>query len=563
LAIASLVLGLLALLSSLFVVGALFGLVGLLLGVVHLARRTGRNGLAWTGIGLSILGLVASVVLAAVYLPFLKEGFRAARQIMEQNSGGADFAKWEGVLAPDLSVTTLDGQAVKLSDFKGRRVVVDFWATWCPPCVKEIPHFIRLRHEVPADQLVLLGISDEDADTLKSFVKKHGVNYPIASADGLPAPYGDVTSIPTTFFIDRHGVIQKVMVGYHDFDELKTRALAEDWTGEPRSAPPAPASGLTETGRRLQAVEVWSRTLVGAQALGSGDWDEDGVVDILVMAADRKLHVLGNDGSEKTAITLPDAFSAIECGRHRSDGVRLLGYDNWGSRVSVMDRTGKELWTYATKSGVDGAHWGDLDGDGTDELVVGMNGFGGLHAVGADGRQRWAVSGIGNVWNQAVVPAGPDRPALVFATEAGGTVRVFDAKGKPLRTLRPLNQYCAQMTAAVMDGTNQVQAVAVGGSRVIAFDPEGNVAWSTPAPKGAGSWRRSTFACGDLNGDGIKEWAFLEAGGDLVLASATGEKIAAWPNATGLTAFLIVPPANGKGILVTLTGDDLRAFRFD
>jgi cytochrome c biogenesis protein CcmG/thiol:disulfide interchange protein DsbE len=239
LAIASLVLGVLGLLSSIFVIGALFGLVGLIFGILHVSRRSGRNGLAWGGVGLSMLGIVASVGLAALYLPFLKEGIKAAVQ-MQRNLGGSGFEKWEGVLAPDFSVATLDGQAVKLSALRGKRVVLDFWATWCPPCVKEIPHFVQLRDETSAAELVIIGISSEDADTLKSFVKKHNVNYLIASADDLPSPYKDVTGIPTTFFIDRKGVIQNVFVGYHDFGQLKTHALAVDRVGEPKPTPDAP-----------------------------------------------------------------------------------------------------------------------------------------------------------------------------------------------------------------------------------------------------------------------------------------------------------------------------------
>ena len=219
-------------------VGALFGLVGLILGAAHFARRAGCNGLAWAGVSSSLLGLVASLVMGVVYRPFIKEAMKAARE-MQSNLGGADFEKWQGVLAPDFSVTPLDGQTVKLSELKGKRVVLDFWATWCPPCLKEIPHFIQLRNEAPVAELVIVGISSEDADTLKPFVKQKSINYPVASAEDLPSPFNEVTSIPTTFFIDRQGVIQKVVVGYHDFDALKALALSPDSIGEPKPSPNA------------------------------------------------------------------------------------------------------------------------------------------------------------------------------------------------------------------------------------------------------------------------------------------------------------------------------------
>jgi peroxiredoxin len=182
----------------------------------------------------------------AINSPEFKKAFEQA-----MSGAGArmsQFEDWKGVAAPDFSVTTLDGKTVQLSELKGKRVIVDFWATWCPPCVREIPHFIKLNSESPADELAIVGISSEDENTLKSFVKKKGINYSIASADHLPAPYDEVRSIPTTFFIDRKGIIQDVLVGYHDFGKLKTHALADDFEGEPKPAP-TDESTAPETGK--------------------------------------------------------------------------------------------------------------------------------------------------------------------------------------------------------------------------------------------------------------------------------------------------------------------------
>jgi peroxiredoxin len=233
LAVASLVLGILACVLSLFVIGALFGLVGLLLGFIHVQRKSGRNYMAWWGISLSIVSILASVAAGIVY-------YRVFQKLNVSSGATGALSQWEGVLAPDISVTTLDGKTIKLGDLKGKRVVLDFWATWCGPCVREIPHFIKLYNETSHDELMIVGISREETATVRSFVTKEGMNYPIAVARGFPSPYKDIQYIPTTFFIDRNGVIQSVAVGYNQFDRLKERALAGDYQGQPKPAPGAP-----------------------------------------------------------------------------------------------------------------------------------------------------------------------------------------------------------------------------------------------------------------------------------------------------------------------------------
>ncbi len=218
-AVASLILGCLSIGYGLFIIGVLFAVPGLILGVLHFRLRANFRAMAVWGAVLSLLGLLLSGWVGYSF-------FRAYRAA--SGGGSSSFDEWQGVEAPDFSVTTLDGQKIQLSDLRGRPVIVDFWATWCPPCVKEIPHFIQLAGEFKPEELAIVGISNEDKEVLTKFVEEKDVNYPIASADDLPAPYSDVRSIPTTFFIDADGVIQAVFEGYHDYDALKAAAFAED-----------------------------------------------------------------------------------------------------------------------------------------------------------------------------------------------------------------------------------------------------------------------------------------------------------------------------------------------
>jgi peroxiredoxin len=228
-AIAGLVLGIVACVLSLFVVGALFGLIGLLLGLLHVFRKRGPNSMAWWGIGLSIFSILASAAMGVVYYRLVTTQMKS----LTATSVSA-FNPWIGAEAPDFAITTLDGKPIRLSQLKGKRVVLDFWATWCGPCVMEMPHFSRLFNESSRDDLIIIGISNEDETKVRSFVAPKGINYPIAVSRGLPSPYKDIAAIPTTFFIDRNGILQSVFVGYRNFNELKDRALTTDFQGTPK-----------------------------------------------------------------------------------------------------------------------------------------------------------------------------------------------------------------------------------------------------------------------------------------------------------------------------------------
>lgn len=556
LAIASLVLGILALVLSFLVLGGILGLIGLILGIAHLVKKRRPAVMARWGTALSIIGLIASIGFAALYYT----AYRQFTKLMQSASQSeeVDFTQWEGVKAPDISVTTLNGQLIKLSDLKGKRLVLDFWATWCPPCRREIPHFIELYNETSRDNLVIVGISDEDTKTLEGFVKKNGVNYPIASAKNLPPPYSDIQAIPTTFFIDRQGVIQTVVVGYHEYSDLKSDALAPDFQGVTKPAPTGPPA-LPDARTMLKPVLLWSNNIPGAQSLCTGDWQNDGSSRILV-AVGSKLHVMDLTGAETSSVSLPGRFALIECGRNKEKGLCLLGYNNWGHNVTVMDQTGKQLRTVSALFGVDGAHWGDLDGDGNDEMIVGMNGGGGLQAWSSDGKKLWSVK-LGNVWNQAVVPATKDQPARVFATEAGGSVKMFDAQGNLLETLRPDGGYYAQMSAS-RTGDQTIQIIAINGDKTVAFDEAGKVAWTTSATKNPGGWRSSNFAAGDLEGHGALDWAFIDGAGNLVIANSGGEKISSIAHQRHIESFAIAPRHGQGGVLVTLANGTVQAYVF-
>lgn len=120
-----------------------------------------------------------------------------------------------GEKAPDFSLTDLDGKTVSLSDFKGKVVILDFFASWCPPCREEIPDFIALQNSYASEGFSVIGVSLTNANDTKDFADRMRINYPVLVDDGkTSAAYGPIRSIPTTFVIDRNSKVAKLYIGY-------------------------------------------------------------------------------------------------------------------------------------------------------------------------------------------------------------------------------------------------------------------------------------------------------------------------------------------------------------
>ncbi len=149
--------------------------------------------------------------------------------IKSAKTWGVVFKPWFGKTVPELTVTDINGKKLSLSSYRGKNVMVVFWATWCPACNLEIPHLIELRKQMSEDELAIIAISNESPGTLKAFVNSKGINYAVASVPGamLPSPFADVSSIPTTFYIDKNGRIKLVAVGLVELNDTKAILKAE------------------------------------------------------------------------------------------------------------------------------------------------------------------------------------------------------------------------------------------------------------------------------------------------------------------------------------------------
>ena len=143
--------------------------------------------------------------IAAIVAAMLFAGIRTAR---DNRTNGPTKGQLIGNLAPDFELPALDGKKLKLSDLRGKAVLLNFWATYCGPCKIEMPWFVELQKEYGPQGFQIVGVAMDDASTedIAKFTKEMGVNYPILlGKESVGESYGGVGVLPTTFFVDRDG----------------------------------------------------------------------------------------------------------------------------------------------------------------------------------------------------------------------------------------------------------------------------------------------------------------------------------------------------------------------
>ncbi len=171
------------------------------------------------------------VIVAFAVALMLYVGFHAARH---NNAPSTRLS--QSKVAPDFSLQSIDGKTTRLSDFRGKAVLLNFWATWCGPCKIEMPWFVDLQNQYGAQGLQIVGVAMDDAskEDIGKFAKDMGVNYPILiGKEAIGDEYGGVPALPESFLISRDGKIVDKIIG------LRGKAEIEDAVKKALNTQPA------------------------------------------------------------------------------------------------------------------------------------------------------------------------------------------------------------------------------------------------------------------------------------------------------------------------------------
>ncbi|MFZ1931014.1 MAG: TlpA disulfide reductase family protein [Candidatus Sulfotelmatobacter sp.] len=194
------------------------------------------------------------VVVAFAVALMLYVGFHAARR------NGPSFAPRLALAspAPDFTLQSLDGKTMRLSDFRGKAVLLNFWATWCGPCKIEMPWFVELQNQYASQGFQIVGVAMDDAskEDISKFAKDMGVNYPILiGKESVGDEYGGVPALPETFLIGRDGKIVDKILGLRGKAEIEDaikKALDTRPASSQASIPRPSTLGARENGPALR-----------------------------------------------------------------------------------------------------------------------------------------------------------------------------------------------------------------------------------------------------------------------------------------------------------------------
>lgn len=471
-----------------------------------------------------------------------------------------EHAELVGKPAPALDLELLEGGRATLEDHEGKVVVLDFWATWCPPCVRGLPILASVAEKYKDKDVVIYAVNvQEQAEAVRKFLERRelDLNVPMDRNGEASGRYG-VSGIPQTVLIGKDGTVQAVHVGLApDMEERLSREI--DTLLEGKSLVDAEAVGrgggdAGAAGDAPELEEVWSAR--GSFQGVAVDQDAGHVLAVSSRGRATRVRVLdaeGDDAGEVRLNTRAQEAGYVRLAKLKEDGPpAIVVFQRWGQGVRAFDREGELLWEYVVGQGVNDVVAADLTGDGLDEIIIGYNGMTGLHALKADGEVLWMYREIGNVWHVAAGDLGGDDRPQPITTSATGQVHIFDQEGRKVRDAAPGVYANLVRLAHAEDGSPVIiVGASEAGGTVVGLSSEGKRLWRTRL---AGAGRAHLVDAAGAPGhpwvalaDASGSVTVLDVGsGDVLGAVSTGDSpTVAWIAVGGEAPRLVVSSSRG------------------
>jgi peroxiredoxin/outer membrane protein assembly factor BamB len=399
-----------------------------------------------------------------------------------------------GKAAPPVDLERLDGKRVKLADHAGKDVVMlDMWATWCGPCRAELPILLEVAKEYKSKGVSLYGINQrEDKKTIDKFLKKEKYDLTVGlDEEGKVGDAYGAEGIPLLAIVDKKGIVQSIHVGYSP--EIKKTLHKElDAILAGKNIAAATLAEFQAKKKKKNEAKSQVATLNGLERAWSNDgpyssaaYDQQSQ-SIFALKQGGQCDVLSPDGKIRRSFKVKAEGSLLRLAKTgRTGNPNLLVFGVWSAPLSACASSdGSLLWTYKNDDGVDDVWPADIDGDGRDEVIVGLNGSGGLRVLDPDGVLRWKTTEIGNVWHVAAGDLNGNKKIEIVSTSAEGKVHVFDAEGKSLATFDPPFYSDGVRVGPLSKSDTADTIVATSSDSIAALNGKGKVLWSHSLPAG-------------------------------------------------------------------------------
>lgn len=501
----------------------------------------------------------------------------------------------------------LDGQEVTRESLAGKVAVLDFWATWCEPCLKSLPNLQKAADRYRGnDKVTFLAVSVDNDDVTNEQVaetfSKAGLTMSLARDPHQAAPSAFlIEGLPTTVLLSPDGTVQdfeaaynpdladqlavkieKLLAGQNLFEETLAQYALAGGEPAPGEQPAAPVEIAPRSEpRHIKLSPAWTcrdlaqpgNLLAVTEADGRGRlFALDGWRTVVELAADGKplaKHPLDLPKQPDEAVV-----SFLRTGVD-ADGTRYFaGTANSVQQLFVFDADWKRLLDYPKSShpGITDVQWADLDGDGKVELYVGYWGPEGVECVTLDGTRLWKNASFENTLRLAAASANAEGQRKLLATNLNGRIVPIGADGKDHPPLEAGKRFIELIFAADLDGDGQPELCGIGPAKaenggplrrnaVIGISPAGEELWHYDLPPGLpANGALEYVTSGDLLGRAAGQWVIAGSDGSIHVLAADGELIDRFNTGSAISG-IAVARLDGQPVLVVASQKGVEAWR--